>query len=349
MAASAASTEDLQGILVGAGNPLLDISAEVPNDFLEKYGVTPNNAILAEEQHLPVYADMVENFPVQYIAGGATQNSIRVAQWMLKVPGATAYFGCVGDDAFGRQMREQAEADGVNVQYLVNPEQATGTCAVLVNDGERSLVANLAAANHFQASHLEQAECTAVLDRAQFFYMAGFFLTVSLESILSIGRAAVEARKVVLMNLSAPFIMQFFWDQLNTALPFVDVMFGNESEFAEFGKKMNWGEDIKTIAQNLAALPKSSGFRARTVIATQGKDPTIVVRNGEVFEFPVELLPKEQLVDTNGAGDAFVGGFLSQYVRGAELEKCVDAGHWAARVIIQQPGCTYPAECTYGA
>jgi hypothetical protein len=29
---------------------------------------------------------------VEYIAGGATQNAIRVAQWMLQVPGAASYF-----------------------------------------------------------------------------------------------------------------------------------------------------------------------------------------------------------------------------------------------------------------
>lgn len=31
-------------------NPLLDISADVPAEFLMKYGVTLNNAILAEEK-----------------------------------------------------------------------------------------------------------------------------------------------------------------------------------------------------------------------------------------------------------------------------------------------------------
>jgi adenosine kinase len=33
---------------------------------------------------------------VDYIAGGATQNSVRVAQWILGLKNATAYFGCVG-------------------------------------------------------------------------------------------------------------------------------------------------------------------------------------------------------------------------------------------------------------
>jgi adenosine kinase len=30
-----------------------------------------------------------------------------------------------------------------------------------------------------------------------------------------------------------------------------------------------------------------------------------------VTEYPVEALPKEKIVDTNGAGDAFVGGFMA--------------------------------------
>merc|ERR1719161_95072 len=50
---------------------------------------------------------------VKYIAGGATQNSIRVAQWMLQEAGKTAYIGCVGSDAFSAKMKEACERDGV--------------------------------------------------------------------------------------------------------------------------------------------------------------------------------------------------------------------------------------------
>jgi adenosine kinase len=64
---------DLNGALLGMCNPLLDISAEVPLDLLEKYGVKLNNAILAEDSHLPLYDEIVKDYPVQYIAGGATQ------------------------------------------------------------------------------------------------------------------------------------------------------------------------------------------------------------------------------------------------------------------------------------
>lgn len=52
---------------------------------------------------------------VEYIPGGATQNSIRIAQWMLQVAGATSYMGCLGKDEFGTKMQETAMKDGVNV------------------------------------------------------------------------------------------------------------------------------------------------------------------------------------------------------------------------------------------
>jgi adenosine kinase len=56
---------------------------------------------------------------------------------------------------------------------------------------------------------------------------------------------------------------------------------------------------------------------------------------------------RELLVDTNGAGDAFVGGFLSQLVLEKPIAECVRAGHFAARTIIQRSGCTFPKECNY--
>jgi adenosine kinase len=66
--------------VVGLGNPLLDISANVDEDFLSKYDMKPNNAILAEEKHKSLYDEMIKKYKVDYIPGGATQNALRVAQ-----------------------------------------------------------------------------------------------------------------------------------------------------------------------------------------------------------------------------------------------------------------------------
>ncbi|CAM9998700.1 unnamed protein product [Ectocarpus sp. 6 AP-2014] len=340
-------TESNKIALVGMGNPLLDISAEVPDSVLTKYGLEPANAILAEEKHMPLYKELVDSYEVQYIAGGATQNSIRVAQWMLPEAGLTGFMGSIGSDEFGGKLAACAGKDGVEAHYYIDQATPTGTCAVLVNSGDRSLVANLAAANNFAPAHLETEKAKAMVDSAKFFYIAGFFLTVSVDSILAIAKPAAESGKVLAMNLSAPFLVQFFGDQMAAALPYCDFVFGNESEAAALGEKKGWGTDVATVALKLAALPKASGTRARIVVFTQGADSTIVASDGITTEYKVDVLPKDKLVDTNGAGDAFVGGFLSQLMKNEDMAKCVDAGHWASRVIIQRSGCTFPSTCDY--
>ena len=73
------------GVIFGFGNPLLDISAHVEEGILKKYDLKGGNAILAEPKHLPLYDELVKHYKVEYIAGGATQNTIRVAQWMVQV------------------------------------------------------------------------------------------------------------------------------------------------------------------------------------------------------------------------------------------------------------------------
>ena len=69
------------GVLLGLGHPLLDIIAHVDLEFLEKYGLQANDAIRATNAHIPMYEDLVLNhYNIDLVAGGATQNSLRVVQ-----------------------------------------------------------------------------------------------------------------------------------------------------------------------------------------------------------------------------------------------------------------------------
>jgi len=340
-------TNKFEGILMGMGNPLLDISADVGQDYLDKYGIELDSQILADpEKHMPIYKELYD-FNPKFIAGGATQNSIRVAQWMLKAKmgQTTAFMGCVGNDDYGKKLEECASKDGVLVHYMKDEETPTGTCACLIKDGERALIANLAAANNFKPTHLETEKAKEIIESAKFYYIAGFFLTVSPDSLKQIAEHAVANNKSFALNLSAPFIIDFFTEHLEMAMEYANILFGNESEAAALGKKLELGEDLSEIAMKVAARPCKNG--PRTVIFTQGSKKTIVVHEGKLTEFDVEELPKEQLVDTNGAGDAFVGGFLSQLVQEKPLADCVKAGHWAARQIIQVSGTTLPEACDF--
>ncbi|KAJ3038092.1 hypothetical protein HDV00_000975 [Rhizophlyctis rosea] len=329
--------------LFGIGNPLLDISAHVKHELLEKYNLKANDAILAEDKHKPLYDELIKSYNVEYVAGGAAQNTMRGAQWLLP-PNSTVYTGCVGNDAYGAQLREAAQKDGLRTEYLVDEATPTGRCAVLITDTNRSLVTDLNAANNFKETHLQKPEIKALIDNAKFYYIEGYHLTVSPTAIQHVAKHGANAGKTVMINFSAPFIPQFFNQPLDAVLPFVDIVFGNESEAEAYATAHNWGTtDVAEIALKVAALPKHNST-PRRVIFTQGADQTIVAYEGKVTGYPIIKIAKEQIVDTNGAGDAFAGGFISQLVQGKSIDTAVAAGHYVANVVIQRSGPTYPRE-----
>lgn len=85
----------------------------------------------------------------------------------------------------------------------------------------------------------------------------------------------------------------------------------------------------------------------RTVVITQGSLPVIVVvgstsqesncannKIAERYEFEVPKIDSEFIIDTNGAGDSFTGGFLAGIILNKGIENAVKAGNWMASQII---------------
>lgn len=141
------------------------------------------------------------------------------------------------------------------------------------------------------------------------------------------------------MNLSAPFLALFFKKQLDQILEHTDILIGNETEAEAYAKASGYDtKSIAEIASKIACLKKSNPSKSRTVIFTQGADDTIVVtgdKPDKPMVFPVEKLESGKIVDTNGAGDAFAGGFMGALVAGKDLDKAVLAGHALARASVQ--------------
>ena len=151
--------------------------------------------------------------------------------------GSVAYIGSVGDDDLKATLEKANDAEGVQSAYQTQAAPTrTGACAVICTNHDRSLCTTLRAAEMFSPSHLHTPEISQLLSDAKFFYIEGYFLTHGLESTLHVAKAASSAGKTVVLNLSAPFIPQFFKVQLEEVLPHVDVLIGNESEAAAYAQ-----------------------------------------------------------------------------------------------------------------
>ncbi|CAN6671187.1 adenosine kinase [Trichomonascus vanleenenianus] len=342
--------------LLCLGNPLLDLQADVEAEYLATYDLKADDAILVDPKHMPIFDEVVAKENVHILAGGAAQNTARGAQYILP-DNSVVYFGSVGNDKFAAQLREANTKAGVFSNYMVQETIPTGKCAALITGNHRSLVTDLGAANHYKVEHLKAAENWKLVEEAKVYYVGGYHFTVCPEAINTLGEHAASTNKPFCVNLSAPFIPTVFKDALDSSSQYWDFLIGNESEAAAYAESHGLDtSDIEGIAKAIALLPKKNTGRNRTVVFTQGTDETIVVI-GDVEKgttttqrVPVHPIPGNTIVDSNGAGDAFAGGFVGGLVQGKELLTCVDMGQWLAALSLQQVGPSYPyPKKVYGA
>ena len=158
---------------------------------------------------------------------------------------------------------------------------------------------------------------------------------------MELAKEAATKNKIFVVSLSAPFIPQFFKDPVDASAPYWDYIIGNETEAAAYAESHGLAsKEVKDVVVHLANLPKENTKRKRVAIITQGTEPTLVAIQGEegVKQFPVPAIEPEKINDTNGAGDAFAGGFLAGLMEGKPLEACIDMGQWLARLSIQELG-----------
>jgi len=333
--------------ILGICHCLLDISAHVDDDFIKTYEVQIGSGILATNRQLPMYEEMLRLPSVQYIPGGATLNSIRIAQWILRARATepcTGFMGAVGEDTYGDYIENICRMEGVSTCFMRIPGVPSGTCAVCIKNGERGLVASLSAANMFVLEHIRENE--TLLNSASIVYSSGFFLNCcqGKVSIFVAERTKLNGG-IFCINLAAGYIPKKYPKELARLITLSDYVFGNDREAEAYGESIGL-EDIssRNVARYIAKLPREKSG-PRTVVITQGASCTVLARSDGLFmEIPSIRVPREHIVDLNAAGDSFVGGYLAGLALGQNPFACVRTGLLAACYIIQQSGCTFSGD-----
>jgi acarbose 7IV-phosphotransferase len=102
-----------------------------------------------------------------------------------------------------------------------------------------------------------------------------------------------------------------------------DHVFLNDDAFRDGHRK-----DREALLTYLGSLDKPA-------VATLGADGAVAVVDGVVHQVPA--VPVEEIVDTNGAGDAFFSGFLIAHLAGADVPTALAAGATQAARCITSP------------
>ena len=142
-------------------------------------------------------------------------------------------------------------------------------------------------------------------------------------------QTAKARNAIVCVDTKLPLQGSIKLEHLSDILPLIDYIFPNEKEAAYYT-----GE--KTIPQMAHALRKTG---IRNVIIKAG--PEGCYGCGEEQEFYFPAVPVPNVIDTTGAGDNYVAGFISGILHNASLRDCANLGlQQAARAIMHTGGGT---------
>jgi len=249
---------------------------------------------------------------------------------------ATSYIGAIGDDAFGELAKAFHENENLISHWYVDKASRTGAASIVVDQkGQNQIVVAPGAC--------EQLTENEVFSR---FPESAQVVVTQLETHLGASMAAMKwGREQNALTVLNPAPMR---DDVDLSiLEFVDVIIPNESEFISLLRKI---EPRRHAHLKVSHLNGMQGDEFHQMCREIGV-PKVIVTLGEAGAFiseenGFEMLPaldSVQVVDTTGAGDAFVGGFAAGWVLfEKDLIKAVDYGIVVSGLSVQKVG-TAPA------
>lgn len=268
--------------------------------------------------------------------GGAPANMAVAAS---RLGCRTAFIGKVGRDAFGESLRKTLQENGVDTSaMLTDPVQPT-TLAVVTLDatGERSFsfYRNPGADTMLRADEVPQA----ILENTKFFHFGSVSLTADPERTATLD-AVHRAKKAGAAITFDPNYRANLWpnaetavEQIEAAMPLADILKVSDEEM----ELLTGCTDPEVGSRKLAerGIP--------LVLVTLGADGACY-RMGDVCGKVDGIAVK--VGDTNGAGDTFLGAFLSRIkeadtlteLDSAKLREAVAFANKAASITTSRHG-----------
>jgi ribokinase len=247
--------------------------------------------------------------------GGKGSNQA-VAAGRAGVP--AMFIGAVGNDLFAAGAKAFYKAEGIGAHFAVKPRHATGTAAILVNArAENEIIVALGASAHLEPRDVDRGTIRGAR-----------IVVCQHEANLEINAHVFSiARKAGVATVLNPAPMRPDFDP--SILGLTDVLVPNESEFVALVNMLPACADMVSRSK----LAPDGGLKESALHALDPIDlhllcrslgvPTVILTLGSrgclvsLADGSFEHIPGHtgiEVIDTTGAGDAFVGGFAAGYI-----------------------------------
>jgi len=230
----------------------------------------------------------------------------------------------IGEDAMGTIALEKLHEGGVDVsrvRYAPNG-MATGLSVILQHPTWRNILTHLGTISELTFEDLD----LDYLKSSRHFHLSSFYLQRALQPRIAELFQILKAAGLTLSMDTNDDPDDTWQGGLIDVLKYLDVFMPNEREARRIAGTENLDAAIARLAEMVPLVVVKMGSKG--ALARRGHE--------QLTRAAIGVEP----VDAVGAGDSFDSGFISQYVRGSDLETCLRYGNLAGAFSTTRAGGT---------
>lgn len=226
----------------------------------------------------------------------------------------------VGADPLGRIALDQLSGSGVDIANVKSTASSqTGISVTLQGPRWRNMVTYAGTIAELAYEELD----LAYLADSRHFHFCSYYLQRKLQPRVPELLKQLKSAGLTI-SLDTNDDPDDAWRGLDEVLPYVDVLLPNAHE----AKRIAGSSDLDSAIMRLAE-------RVPLVVVKRGEAGALAQRGSQrTTSAAFRVTP----LDAVGAGDSFIAGFLSEYVKGADLSACLRAGNLAGALSVTRPG-----------
>jgi len=234
--------------------------------------------------------DYYEHQGLMYPGGNALNVPV-----MCNRIGATqsSYIGILGTDLAGKHVLESLKLEGIDVSHVRQVMGPNGEATVSLREGDRVFVGSTGGVQDLLTIRLSNDDLAFIREHD--------LLHTSVYSHIE------GELKNIALDISFDFSTRRDAAYLGRVCPLISLAFFSGSDLAS--------DECSSLMKQV------SSYGVETVVITRGADGALCWQDGQTFSQPAVAVT--QLVDTLGAGDAFIAGFLTARAEQRDIPACL--------------------------
>ncbi|WP_404422418.1 adenosine kinase [Nibricoccus sp. IMCC34717] len=314
--------------LIGVGAPIMDIVASVPDSFLATVRGEKGGMVMVDAPEMEDMVKRLPNAPSFATGGSAANTTFNATRLGLR----TAFVGKLGNDTIANAYVQRFAETGVNTSRFKHGTIPNGRCLILTTpDAQRTMRTYLGAVMTMTPEEISAADFAG----ARHVHIEGYVLFNRALADATVN-AARQAGCTIGLSLASFEVVRAARDWILQQFEAgVAVVFANEDE-----AKALYPELAATTPEDYAAHAQRIAAGGRICAITLGKDGAWVAEGSTLHRIPP--LAVADVIDTNGAGDAWAAGFLAAWLKGRNLPTAGRIGSLLGAETVRHAGAIIP-------